>query len=137
MIAQLIERIENARISLGEAAAAFLGVVLVRFFFEDLSSPPISFPAVIDAPTMLHYLLFYFGVILSLALVINIFVRNIGKVSKFLLFGFPVIWLSPIFDLIVSRGAGYRMTYIFTNSQSLWPKSSENAGYRFADRRDQ
>ncbi|HVM76818.1 MAG TPA: UbiA family prenyltransferase [Candidatus Paceibacterota bacterium] len=119
MIARLLERIEAAEMSFGQAAAAFAGVALVRMFFENLSSPPPAFGGAFDALTLIHYFLFYIGVFLSLALVLRIFIPDIKRISKFLLFGFPIIWLSPIYDLIASHGAGARMAYAFVNYGSI------------------
>jgi 4-hydroxybenzoate polyprenyltransferase len=122
MFSKFIERIEEMNISFREGVFGFLGILCIRFFLENFSNPTPSFPAAPDIITLLHYALFYIAVFLSLALVLRIFIPDIGKISKVLLFGFPVIWLSPIIDLIRSRGAGSLMAYIFATASSL-PKS--------------
>ncbi len=108
--------IEDVEAPLWQWCAGLLAILVVRFFIEDVSSPTPSFPAVFDLPTLIHYSLFFAGAFLSLALAINLFVRDIKGVTKFLAFGFPIIWISPILDLIYSRGGGYRMTYVFAEN---------------------
>src|SRR5581483_9750194 len=112
-----IEILENTNTSVTGWLAAFGGVVLVRFLLETFSSPSSSFPAAPDGVTMAHYLLFFFGLFISLVLIIRIFVSGTSQIAKALLFGFPIIWIPPILDLIYSNGKGYVMAYIFFRPQ--------------------
>ena len=50
----------------------------------------------------------------------RIVIPDIRAVSKVLLAIFPITWLPPIIDLVVSRGSGYRIAYIFATGSSLW-----------------
>ena len=120
MLAKLIGNIENAKISFSQAVFGFIGIICIRFFLEDLSSPMLSAPAVPDLLTMVHYGLFYIGAGLSTALVLRIFIPDIKKISKVVLSLLPVMWFPPLIDLIASHGAGSPMAYIFTGGTALW-----------------
>ena len=113
MGAKIFARLESVTAPLWQWCAGFIGIIFIRFFFENFSSPTPSFPATPDAATMVHYSLFFIGIFISFALILRIFVSDIGNVTKFLFFAFPIIWLPPIIDLIVSRGVGYRIAYLF------------------------
>ena len=120
MFAKLIRNIEEAEISFSQAVFGFVGIISIRFFLENLSNPSQSFPAIPDAMTLVHYALFYAGAFLSTTLVLRIFVSDIKKISKVVLFLLPVMWLPPLMDLILSHGAGYPMAYIFASGRALW-----------------
>jgi 4-hydroxybenzoate polyprenyltransferase len=119
MLSRFIAKVEALPISFGEWSAAFLGIIFIRFFLENISSPTPSFPAVPDTLTLVHYGVFYLAAILLFALVLRVFIKDILLVTKVLLFIFPIIWLPPIVDFIISRGAGSGMAYIFTASSGL------------------
>lgn len=127
MIGRVLEKIENVTAPLWQWCAGFAGILFIRFFFENLSSPTLSFPAVPDTATLVHYTLFYIGIFITFSLILRIFIPDLVKVTKFLFFGFPIIWLPPIVDLILSRGAGYRIAYAFPSNifsffaTALWP----------------
>ncbi len=119
-ISRMLDALESVGMSFWQWLAAFLGVVYLRFFFETFSSPSAAFPAAPDALTIAHYFLFFLGVFLSLVLVIRIFTQDIQRITKALLFGFPIIWAPPIIDLLISGGKGRMMAYIFSSGQGLW-----------------
>jgi hypothetical protein len=118
-IKNLFERLENIDISFGWWIGAFIAIIFIRFFLETFSSPSSFFPAAPDIATMVHYFLFFLGVFFSLAFVLGLFVGSIKKITKLLLFGFPIIWLAPIIDLFLSHGGGYAMAYMFPTSTSF------------------
>ncbi|HUC02240.1 MAG TPA: UbiA family prenyltransferase [Candidatus Paceibacterota bacterium] len=120
MVAKIIGKIEDAEISFSQAVFAFFGIIAIRFFLENLSSPSPSFPAVPDMLTLVHYALFYAGAFISTTLMLRLFVPDIKRISKATLFILPVMWLPPILDLILSHGAGYPMAYIFASGAALW-----------------
>ena len=113
MITKVFEKIEGATAPLWQWSAGFVGILFIRFFLENFSNPALSFPGTPDAATLIHYSLFYLGIFISFSLILRIFIPDIARVTKFLFFGFPIIWLPPIIDLIVSHGGGYRMAYVF------------------------
>jgi 4-hydroxybenzoate polyprenyltransferase len=117
---RFIEKLENTEMSFGAWLAAFVGVVVIRFFFETFSSPTAAFPAAPDTLTMVHYFLFFIGAFISCSLVVAIFVPDIGRITKLLIFLAPILWLPPIVDMVRSGGTGYMMSYIFAGGISLW-----------------
>ncbi|MGC9598888.1 MAG: UbiA family prenyltransferase [Minisyncoccia bacterium] len=121
MIAKALRRIEDVTAPFWQWCAGFLGILFVRFFLENLSSPAPSFPGTPDAATLVHYFLFYVTIFISFSLVLYLFIPDLTKITKFLFFGLPIIWLPPIVDLIVSHGGGYHIAYIFPeNIGALW-----------------
>ncbi len=127
-IRRVVQWIEEIEAPLFGWFAGLTGIMFVRFFIENISSPTPSFPAVFDAPTLLHYFLFFWGAFVSLALVLYLFIPDIKRVSKFLALGFPIIWLAPILDLLYSHGNGYRITYVFTGDPGGFLQAFLNVG---------
>lgn len=120
MIRRIIERIEDTPVTFIEAAAGFLGIIGIRFFFENFSSPLQSFPAVFDVLTLVQYALFFLGAYLSSVLVLRAFIpERVTRIAKVVLVLLPVMWLPPLIDLALSGGAGYPMAYIFANGSVL------------------
>ncbi len=121
MIRRIIERIEDAPVTFAQTAFGFLGIVAIRFFFENFSSPLQSFPAVFDLLTLVQYALFYLGAYLSSVLVLRIFIpERVTRIAKVVLVLLPVMWLPPLIDLARSGGAGYPMAYIVANGGALF-----------------
>lgn len=118
MVKRLIAIVENTEISFGKWAAGFVGVVSIRFFLESLSNPSSSGIIAADAGTLIHYLIFYVAVALGLMCIVGYFSKNFS-VWKLMLFGLPIIWLSPMLDLVVSGGRGIRMAYLFAAPWNL------------------
>ncbi len=117
-----MEKIEVWRGSLGEWVVVFLGVVGIRFLLESFSDSGRS-TLIADLPTMVHYGLFYASLLLALLLVVWVFTRKpIAVVGKVLATGFVVIWFAPLLDLLVSRGRGYAMAYLFQE----WPQLGQS-----------
>ena len=79
MAAKLIERIENAEISFVQGLLGFTGIVILRFFFENISSPTYQFPGGVDMLALMHYFLFQIEGPFLLALAISLFVPDISK----------------------------------------------------------
>ena len=97
----------------------FLGVFLVRFIFESLSSPTSSGLMPSDPYTVIHYGLFFLATLLGLICILGYFTKDYLGSGKILLFGLPIIWLGPILDTIISGGVGYKMGYIFNSHIGL------------------
>lgn len=111
MFKKIFGKIEHAEITLREWILGFFCIVFVRILLENFSNVSLSGFVTSDAPTIIHYFLFFVGVVLSLLLVWRIFIPDHRSGEKFALFGAIVMWLPPIFDLIVSAGKGYRLAY--------------------------
>ncbi len=121
MIAKALRWIEDITAPFWQWCVGFLGILFVRFFLENLSSPTPSFPGTPDAATLINYFLFYVAIFISFSLILYLFIPDLTKITKFLLFGLPIIWLPPIIDLIVSHGGGYHIAYIFPeNAGAIW-----------------
>ena len=106
--------------SFGAWLAAFTGIVVIRFFLETFSSPSAAFPGALDIATAVHYFIWFLGVFISITLTLRIFLDDIVKISKVVLFSFLVIWIGPVVDLIRSGGTGYIMAYMFESSHGLF-----------------
>ena len=109
-----VKRLENSRISFCGFLITFLSVVFLRNFLETFSDrdnfwTPVSSPAY-----FIHYPLFYLSLLLGLAILLHWLTREkIVRVTKIVLFFFPLILLAPTCDLLLSGGEGYNMSYLF------------------------
>jgi 4-hydroxybenzoate polyprenyltransferase len=116
---RFIEKLESVQMSFGAWLATFTGIVTIRFFLETFSSPMGAFPGALDMATAIHYFIWFLGVFVSITLVLRIFLDDIAKIGKLVIFSFLVIWVGPVVDLVSSGGAGYMMAYIFTGGHGL------------------
>ncbi|MFZ2621211.1 MAG: UbiA family prenyltransferase [Minisyncoccia bacterium] len=105
--------------SLSQWIYGFMGILFVRFIFELLSSPARKNTILFNPITLVHYGLFWITLTLGLIIIVGFFSKNYLSTSKIALFGLPIIWLAPIFDIIISRGNGYTQSYIFDNGYKL------------------
>ena len=119
MLDKLLEQTKNQEITIVQWMMGFIGIVFIRFIFESLSSPTSSGLIPSDAYTLIHYGLFWITLVLGLIIVVGFFSKDYLLTSKIALFGLPVIWLAPIFDIIISRGGGFVQSYIFDSHGKL------------------
>ncbi|HEY4508688.1 MAG TPA: UbiA family prenyltransferase [Candidatus Paceibacterota bacterium] len=119
MIKKILEEIENQKMTISQWVLGFSGILFVRFLFESLSSPTSTGIIPSDPYTLVHYGLFFLSIILVTACIIGFITKNYEAGVKVILFGLPVIWLAPIIDILLSRGLGYKMTYIFDTHGKL------------------
>ncbi len=119
MINKIISEIENQKINLTQWIASFVGILFIRFILESLSSPTSSGIIPSDPYTLIHYSLFFLSVTLITCLIVGYFTDNYKNSSKIVLFGLPLIWLAPIVDIVLSRGNGYKMLYVFDTGKNL------------------
>ena len=106
---RLFDLLENSNIHFGYLILTFFFVINLRDFLELLP----------DKHTMslneyVHYTLGYIAIALTLILLLHL-VANVStsKVAKIVFPFFGIIITPPIFDLIISRGAGYQPGYLF------------------------
>ena len=120
MIQNILNSIENQKISISEWLIGFTGIVFIRFLLEFFSDRPAdgNFMA-IDTLSMVHYWLFFFVALFGVSLIIWLAVGKTKNPVKMFLYGLPMAWLAPILDIIISHGNGFKMTYIFDNGQKL------------------
>src|SRR3989344_7472477 len=92
---------------------SFTGIVLVRIFFEQFSSFRPEHFVLIDAPTIIHYGVFYLATVVSLMTILLLFAKtSMREVFAISILGFFVIWIAPIIDLIWSGVGGHSMSYL-------------------------
>lgn len=90
-------------------------IVLIRIFFESFSSPAINNQLFPWTGIYLHIPLFYLSIFLSLSILLYWFTKNnIQEIFVFLLNAHLLILIPPLFDLIITKGSGISMHYIFT-----------------------
>jgi len=119
MVSKILDGIKNQEITLSQWITGFIGILFIRFIFEGLSSPATSGIIPSDAYTIIHYGLFWTALVLGLIIIVGFFSKDYLLASKVALFGLPVIWLAPIFDIIISLGEGFTQSYIFDSGSKL------------------
>ncbi|MBN2053009.1 UbiA family prenyltransferase [Candidatus Woesearchaeota archaeon] len=104
----VIERIENSKAPFIYFIITFLLMANLRTFLEVFSDKiNVSFDYI------LHYNLFYIAVALSFMLLFHFLMRiDIIKIARIMLPSFAVLFIAPIFDLAVTAGKGFDMTYL-------------------------
>jgi 4-hydroxybenzoate polyprenyltransferase len=113
--------IKNTPISLGTWLISFVGIILIRIFFEQFSNGDKLRFALIDLPTIIHYCVFYLATILALMIILLFFGRiNLKEVATLCIFGFFVVWVPPIIDLLTAGPGGHVMTYLFLPWKELF-----------------
>lgn len=106
--------------NLSSGIFTFLSIVFLRTFLENFSSPEPSLFFTSPYGIFLNYTLFYFGLFMTIAIILNFFTNlSIKKILSIMLLFFPIICLPPIVDLALTNGAGYCMAYIGQDIQSL------------------
>jgi len=121
MIEKIKNIFESTKVDPVQWVIAFSGILMVRFFLEALSSPSSSGIIASDAPTLLHYYLFFISVALALMLLLQHALPTWKKViPSMTLFALIIILIPPIIDWIVSGGKGFSMAYIFQSPFGLF-----------------
>jgi 4-hydroxybenzoate polyprenyltransferase len=120
MFDRIINNITSLKISISNWTIAFVGVVFMRFFLEFFSNPSYYGGSITsDASTLIHYALFYFVTLISIVLVVWYLSKRKPGLQNLFLFGLPLIWLSPVIDILFSSGKGFVMTYMFDAGPKL------------------
>ncbi len=119
-INSLIERIENIHLSPASWFYTFLSIVFIRIFLENISSRTPDSIFTQDMSVVVHYTLFFLVTLLIFTLLLHFFSKKkLLSVSTLTLFFLPIIWVAPIVDLIVSKGQGSPMSYLFKSNEAL------------------
>lgn len=113
-----IERISEKKITILDWIIGFLGILFVRFILESISSPAPSGMMPTDPYTLIHYGLFFLCLLLGLTYIVGFFTKKYSDAGKFILFIFPIMWVAPILDLLISRN-GNTMSYIYNLPKDL------------------
>lgn len=113
--------IQSLPINIGSWFVSLLGVMLIRIFFEQISSFNIREPFIlIDIPTLIHYILFYLVAALGLVIILIVFAKITTKEALSIsIFGSLLIWIPPIIDLIIGGVGGHLMSYLFVPGKEL------------------
>lgn len=99
---------------------SFIGIVMVRLFLEQYSSFVPRQYVLIDLPTIIHYSIFILTANLAIIAILTVSTKTSLKERFTLsLFGSFILWLPPIADLILSKGHGFFMDYLFVPSHDL------------------
>lgn len=81
------------------------GITLVRTFLENFSNPePLAgFTSLL---LMVNYFLFYGALVLTFGIIIGVATKQpFLKTTSLAVRGLPIIWIAPIIDLLLTRGA--------------------------------
>lgn len=113
MIKNWIQKLENSPITFWQAIFLIYIAVLFRAFLEGYANPENlnHLGGIID--TFFHYPFWFFGVFLSVFILLRILTKeNISKISKLgAIFSFAII-ISPIFDLIAGKNLPHPYAFI-------------------------
>lgn len=114
----LIEKIENERYSFLLGFLGLFSIIFIRNIFESslegtqtFGFSPISTRSFYMV--FVHFPLFYFSLFLWFLLILYIFTKEkIEKISRVLIYGMWFIIIPPFVDILISKGSGYKLTYL-------------------------
>ncbi len=110
----------TTQVSISKIIAALLGIVMVRTFLENFSSPPKSGYFFPWTEAYLNFPLYYFSVFLLFSLILHFITKkSLNQIFAFMVKIFIFIWMAPIVDLLFSNGQGKLMSYILTGPQNF------------------
>ena len=113
MLENVREKLSNSTPTPIQWLVASACILMVRFFLESLSNPSLSGMVASDAPTLVHYFLFFLSVGLALMLLLQFVLPTWKKASpQLILLGLSITSLPPIIDWVISGGKGLVMTYL-------------------------
>ena len=102
---------------------SFAGIVLIRIFFEQLSSFQPGRYVLIDIPTIIHYAVFYVATTLALIIIFSLFSKGDTKeILSITILGLPIILLAPVIDIIFGGVGGHLMGYLFIGKEELFTR---------------
>ena len=114
----LIKRVETQSYSFLVGFLSLFAIILCRNIFESTfeGSQILGFSPIYSRSfymIFIHFPLFYISIFLWILFIFILLTKeNCIKISKALLLGMAVIVITPIIDIIVSRGSGYKLTYL-------------------------
>jgi len=117
-IGKIIEKGESQGTGFWGWAAALFAVLLIRTVFESLLEVWKK-PQIFEY-FFFHYFLSWISIFLSIILILKIFSgEKISKTSRMTIVFYPLIFIVPVIDFVVSGGRGYNLGYVFGNAQYL------------------
>lgn len=112
--------IQSLPITLESWFISFLGIVIIRIFFEQLSSFTPGHFVLIDLSTIIHYSTFFLAITISSVFIFILFTKiSIREALSNSIFGLFLIWIVPIVDLISGGVGGHTVTYLFVTGKEL------------------
>ncbi len=117
-VQNLIKKIENQSFSLGTGFITIFAIILGRNILESsfegiqvLGFSPSN--ARSFYMVFIHFPLFYFSLFLWMLLTFIILTKEDHiRITKAMIIGMAVIIVTPVIDIIVSKGSGYHLTYL-------------------------
>jgi 4-hydroxybenzoate polyprenyltransferase len=105
MLRRIISTIETSSLTLYSFMGAVAGIVFLRFFLESFSArTPTGFVAS-DAPTLVHYGLFFLAALLLHTLIVSFVTREkMLTVLKISTYALPLILIAPTIDIFMGGG---------------------------------
>lgn len=104
---KIVNEIEDSNLPISYFVFTFFFALTLRTFLEFFSDR-----SEIRLPMLLHYYFFFVAVGLSVILLVHLLTKeNIIKVFKIVSTSFIIIIVTPIVDLILSKGAGFDIGY--------------------------
>lgn len=114
---QLIEKVENLRVTPFQWLLLFSSIVIARNFLEQFGPEKVVFNFL---SFFLHFPLAYVAPILALSLILALLTRErIEKVTKLMLFAWFLTLVPPLIDLAVGMGTGSRIAYLYVDRDSI------------------
>jgi tetratricopeptide (TPR) repeat protein len=117
-IKTFINRIENQQYSFIIGFLMLYAIILLRNILEAVfeGSQILGFTPITSHSfymIFIHFSLFYISIFMWMVFVFILLTREqCVKVAKVLLIGMAVIIVTPIIDIIISKGSGYKLTYL-------------------------
>lgn len=100
---------------------SFVGIVLIRIFFEQFSGFSLGRFLVIEMPSIIHFNIFFLTCLVGLMVILILFAKiGLKEAATITLFGLSVLWVAPLVDLAVGGVGGHIMTYIFAHGKELF-----------------
>ncbi|MEO0093877.1 MAG: tetratricopeptide repeat protein [candidate division WOR-3 bacterium] len=114
----LFDRIEREKYSILLGFLGLFSVIFIRNILESsfegtqtFGFSPISSRSFYMV--FVHFALFYFSLFLWLLLIFYLFTKEkIEKIARVLIYGMWFIVIPPIVDILISKGSGYKLTYL-------------------------
>ena len=118
IIKKIITEIEKEKFSFLLVFLTLFSIILTRNILESSfdGKQLLGFSVIISHSfymMFVHFPLFYISLLTWILLVFKLLTKEETiKIAKVLLIGMTVIIIAPVIDIIVSRGSGYKLTYL-------------------------
>ncbi len=116
----LFENKKNIRLNIFTAFFSIIGIIFIRTFLENFSSPFVLGGFFPPYTLFVHYVYFYFSILFSIIILLYLFTEtSLNDLFVLAIKLFPIVWLPPIFDMAITKGKGWQMAYIFADPTTL------------------